>query len=243
MLSTLPEVVFRPGCNDHHIWSEIFQQNVYRLPDDLSGAVCIDIGAHVGYYALACLQRGAAQVIALEPEAENFALAQAHLAPYGDRVQLSRLAVVRSDGEEWPPRMEPYFYMPDAQLYNTGSPSSFAEAGPIVESITFDELIRLVLLESPGQVDRVKIDAQGAEFPLLLTATTLMSIDRLVGEFQEHGVPGGPPIPLAMGPGLPSPLTYDLLVARLEAQGFAVEVSLTPGFETHRIGLFFAERR
>jgi FkbM family methyltransferase len=243
MLSTAPAATFRSGTNDAHIYAECVSDNVYRLPDDLTGALIVDIGAHCGFFALACLDRGAALVYACEPEAANVQQARQHLAPYGERVVLAQLAVMRSDGESAPARMEPYHFMADAQLYNTGSPSCFAAQGPVVDSLTFDELVRLVLLESPDIIDLLKIDAQSSEWPILLTATTLDHVQRLVGEFEELGLPGGPPIPAAMGPGLPAPLTREVLRACLEAKGFAVEIVMTPTDPRGHIGLFFAERR
>jgi hypothetical protein len=46
-----------------------------RLPERFSpDDIIIDIGAHIGAFAYACLQRGAGRVIAFEPEPENYAL-------------------------------------------------------------------------------------------------------------------------------------------------------------------------
>jgi len=237
-------VMLRRGTNDGDIFAEIFSQNVYRLPSDLTGAVIVDLGAHCGFFSLACLARGAAQVYAFEPDPGNIALARAHLAPYGSRVQCYQLAVVRSDVEVPTQWLASYPWMAEAKLFNTGGLGTLATSGVAVETISFDALVRLILVsEDRDVISLLKIDVQGGEWPVLLTAQTLGSIQRLVGEFQEHGVPGGPAIPAAVGPGLPNPLTHDLLADCLRSRGFTVEIVMTPTDPTHTIGLLFAERR
>lgn len=66
--------VFRPRSNtqDQFIINEVYENNCYRLPNSLSGITIIDIGANIGAFVAACVERGADKVIAFEPERENF---------------------------------------------------------------------------------------------------------------------------------------------------------------------------
>ena len=74
-------------------WGEVVRDNVYRLPESFSANdIIIDVGAHIGMFGYACLNRGAGKVICLEPQRDNFAKLVENLSHLGERVTLLNLA-------------------------------------------------------------------------------------------------------------------------------------------------------
>lgn len=63
------EFSLRPDTNDDVIYTNVVTRNEYRVPEDMSGAVVIDIGMHVGAFGHLALTRGAAELHGFEPEA------------------------------------------------------------------------------------------------------------------------------------------------------------------------------
>ena len=80
-------LAFRAGTSDPYTFAQIFLYHEYRCIDDVQDpALIIDAGANVGYASAYFLSRyPSAQVIAIEPDPENFAMLQKNVAPYGDR--------------------------------------------------------------------------------------------------------------------------------------------------------------
>lgn len=71
-----------PGRADHRdaLW-EVWEEDVYRVDalGDLAGRVVIDIGAHIGSFAILCASRGA-RVLAIEPFPEAYELLLSNLS-------------------------------------------------------------------------------------------------------------------------------------------------------------------
>ena len=61
----------RPNTWDNEIVQSVLVDNEYGLPDDMHGMTVLDIGAHIGSFAVACQKRNAKQVICYEPDPEN----------------------------------------------------------------------------------------------------------------------------------------------------------------------------
>ena len=87
----------RPGSTDAYVFRQIFIEREYSCIDDLDDVrLVVDCGANVGYSSAYFLSRYPdAEVIAVEPDAGNYAMLQLNTAPYGDRIS-SRLAGVWS---------------------------------------------------------------------------------------------------------------------------------------------------
>ena len=49
----------------------------------------------------------------------------------------------------------------------------------------FDAVVDDVSMKGARRVNLLKIDCEGAEFPILLTSNRLAAIDRIVGEYHE----------------------------------------------------------
>ncbi len=222
----------RPSTIDRRLFREVVIQNQYRLPRRFRRQdVVLDVGGHVGSFALAVLRRGAGSVWCCEPSATNFRLLQHNLYPYRDRVRLLYGAVWRSDADV------PYLglHNPDSEA-NTGAIQvTDAPATRRVSVVPFDELIDRATEGGLRRVRLLKLDCEASEWPILLTSRRLDRIDAICGEY--HVVPPAGPFAVA-GYEEYSP---DLLERHLGAHGFRVRTVPEP--RQAGLGLFFAERR
>jgi len=82
----------RGGSTDLRVFQQVFVEREYGCLDDAAGVeLVIDCGANVGYSSAWFLSRWpGARVLAVEPDAENFAALRRNLAPYGARATLLR---------------------------------------------------------------------------------------------------------------------------------------------------------
>ena len=226
----------RPGTNDESIYNSVVTRNEYRLPSELAhDAVVVDIGVHIGAFSYLALTRGAGSLFGFEPESSNYACARQNLAPFGEGVLLDNHAVWRSDlpGQRLP------FYASSDQANRGGGTLMWEADGPLVEAVPFDEIVDRVSRKGACRIDVLKIDCEGAEFPILLTSRLLNRIDRIVGEYHE------------LRAQLPSHVRirgYDEfviegLVAWLDRAGFTVTWERQATARFGDLGLFFAERR
>ena len=226
----------RPGTNDEVIYNSVVTRNEYRLPSELGcDAVVVDIGVHIGSFSHLALTRGAGSLFGFEPEPSNYACARQNLAPFGDGVHLYNHAVWRSDipGQSLP------FYASSDQANLGGGTLIWETDGSLVEAVPFDEIVDDVSRRGACRIDVLKIDCEGAEFPILLTSRLLNRIDRIVGEYHE------------LRAQLPSHVrirdydefTIEGLAAGLERAGFTVTWERQATAMFGDLGLFFAERR
>jgi FkbM family methyltransferase len=230
-----PSFALRPGTNDDVIYRSVVLNNEYRIPDRLDGAVVVDVGMHVGAFSYLALTRGADIVHGFEPESVNYARAAINLAPFGARARLSRRALWRSDVTAGP-----LHFFASSDPANAGGGTLIWETdGPLVDAMPFDEAIAHASDGGRRRVDLVKIDCEGAEFPILLTSARLDVIDVIVGEY--HELRADPPPHARVGDA--QPFTLDLLKAHLRAAGFAVDSQKQATAQFGDLGLFFARRR
>ncbi|MEW6364174.1 MAG: FkbM family methyltransferase [Acidobacteriota bacterium] len=227
---------FRPGTNDHEIYDLVVRRNEYRLPDRFApGAVVIDIGMHIGTFCYLALVRGAARVYGFEPEPSNYACASRNLAPFGDRVQLSNCAVWRSDIPA-----SPLHFSASSDVTNAGGGTLILQTdGPLVNVVPFDEVVETASNRGARRIDLVKIDCEGAEFPILLTSRLLGRVDRIVGECHELRAQLAPHVRI---PNCEEFAVEDL-GAGLGRAGFSVTWHGQVNAKYGKRGLFFADRR
>ena len=248
---------FRPGTLDRAIFNGVVYLNEYELPplfepDD----VVIDIGAHIGSFAFAAASRGCRHVYSVEPDATNLEIASEHLRSYiasGD-VELLRGAVWRSDINDDQLRFDGYHVFPKshvelAGILNTGNGSVIWGLGEPVEKIAFDELVDRATKNGQRTIRLLKLDCEGAEWPILLTSHRLHLIDEICGEFHEIG---GDYVEISEGREIREPifrydganLTIELLIKFLTDAGFRVDHQRhrRPSGTVEGLGLFFARR-
>jgi FkbM family methyltransferase len=226
----------RQATYDRHVFRTVAVENEYRLPERLhADDVVLDIGANIGAFAYAALQRGAGLVCCYEPDADNFHQLSHNLRPYQQRVRLFRCAVWRSDA-----RVQSLSLRNPCTAAHTGSLQVTSEpATQSVPALAFDNLVRQATA-GERRIRLLKLDCEGAEWPILLTATTLDRIDALCGEYHLADYPEAFQVA-----GVPA-FTAEILERFLRDQAFHVVLegtpSLRPGSHFDSIGHFFAQR-
>ena len=139
--------------------------------------VVVDVGAHIGYYTILAskLVGNSGQVLAFEPEPRN-------LVDLGTNIELNRCSNVRVVGKAVSDKNGM------AKLYVTANASG--ECGLIeikhrsrttvdVETVTLDSIIGDI------PVDIIKIDVEGGEMGVLLSAKNLLSVNQGIKIFIE----------------------------------------------------------
>jgi FkbM family methyltransferase len=227
---------FRPGTLDERIFQDVVVANEYRLPERFDADdVVLDIGTHIGSFCFAALLRGARHVHGFEAEPGNHALATRNLAAYGDRCRVHNKAVWRSDRKGDVLRFSAAL---DAEQINTGGGNVLCLSdGAVVQTVSLDDVLAEVTADGRQRVRFLKIDCEGAEFPILLTSRRLSWIDQIHGEFHELGDGGVGSIPeKARVPGVDA-FSVEVLSAHLRQVGFSVEVVRNGN---QNLGWFFA---
>jgi FkbM family methyltransferase len=232
-----PTFAFRPGTNDEAMFRHLTTHNEYELPDRFEpDQTIVDIGLHIGGFSYLALSRGARRVYGYEAEPGNVLCARQNLAEFGERATVIHKAVWRSD---IPAGRLPLTLSDDAP--NTGGNSVLWEStGPTVEAIALDDALLQATEAGRRRVNLLKIDCEGSEFPILLTARRLDLVDRIAGEFHEIGCDRNPQVipEHARVPGVAA-YTVEVLVVALERAGFRVRWRR---HDDSFLGLFFAER-
>src|SRR3954451_1163926 len=249
---------FRDGTLDQAIFNGVLVLNEYRLPERFApGDIVIDVGAHIGSFAEAVVSRGCENVFCIEPDRSNFEIAAANLRPHieAGRVELVRGAAWRSDRNADDLRFDGYHAFPEsfpgmAGIINTGGGSVIWGGGEPVAKVAFDDIVDRVTNRGERRVRLLKLDCEGAEWPILLTSQRLDLIGEICGEFHEIGgefleISEDRPVqaPVFSFQGVTS-FTVELLVDYLTAAGFAVtwHRHVRPGGAVEGLGLFFATR-
>jgi FkbM family methyltransferase len=249
---------FRRGTLDQMIFNDVVSFNEYRLPDCFApGDIVIDGGAHIGCFAHAAVMRGCETVYSIEPDPANYAIATKHLRPYIEKgfVRLMQRALWRSDPNDDELRFDGYHAFPKSYsgmegIINTGNGSVVWGLGEPVPKIAFDELVDTITDHGAKRVRLLKLDCEGAEWPIVLTSRRLHLLDEICGEFHEiggqfleisEGRPSNQPI---FCTGRPARYTIEELVRVLNGAGFTVTYRRhrRPTDELEGMGLFFAKR-
>jgi FkbM family methyltransferase len=121
-----------------------------------TGDIVIDLGAHVGTFTRFALHRGAAKVVAFEPEPSHVALLR---QTFAEEIREGRVHIVEaatSDREGF------------AHFQSDGVGSKISDSGEItVPVVRVDDIVKKLRLE---RVDFIKADIEGAERDALLGA-------------------------------------------------------------------------
>lgn len=249
---------FRPGTLDQAIFNGVFVFNEYGLPPRFApGDVVIDIGAHIGSFAKAVLDRGCENVYCIEADRSNVEIAAVNLEPHitNGSMQLVNAAAWRSDPNDDALRFDGYHPFPESYpgmegVLNTGNGSVIWPSGQPVAKIAFDEIVDLVTNGGEKRVRLLKLDCEGSEWPILLTSARLELIDEICGEFHEIG---GQHLEISEGRSSKAPVfsfegaavfTIELLVTHLTGAGFSITYKRhrRPTGHLEGLGLFFAKR-
>lgn len=151
---------------------EPFETHLW-LASQRAGDIVVDVGANLGYFALlsALCERRASQILAFEPDSQNFALLEdnLHLNGVADEVQGFQVALASASGE--------------GTLYrsrdNLGDHQIYAGDGER-EALTISLAVgREFLSERVERIDLLKIDTQGSEFSVIEGLGTVLESSRV----------------------------------------------------------------
>jgi FkbM family methyltransferase len=249
---------FRDNTMDRAIFNGVVLLDEYRLPPHFApGDVVIDVGAHTGSFAHAVASRGCENVCSVEPDLENCEIAAANLREYIEKgiVRLVRGGVWRSDPNDDELRFDGYHPFPKSYagmegIVNTGNGSVIWGEGEPVPKLALDEIVDSATSGGEKRVRLLKLDCEGAEWPILLTSRRLHLIDTICGEFHELG---GRFLEIGENRRSNEPIfctgrrakyTIDVLERFLEDASFAVTYHRhrRPNGVIEGLGLFFARR-
>ena len=191
---------------------EYFPQMPYALPEK---ARIVDIGASIGLFTLyVAAQYPRSRVFSYEPVPDSFELLIDNVRRnhFENRVKASNAAVSSTGGEST-------FHVGNHNVLA----SLFAKGGQslTVKTLTLDDIVSEV-----GKIDFLKLDAEGAEYEILLKAklTTLKKISAISLEYHDHITPHN----------------HSEILKTLENNGFKTKISAQhPGQVT---GIIFASR-
>lgn len=172
----------RPETTDAQIFEHVVDDNEYNLPPRFEpDDIVVDIGAHIGGFSFAALQRGAGKVYAYEPHPQNHAIASKNLARFEGRIICRQRAVWRSD------QPSQTLYNEDLTGYtNTGGVSLLWNTqGLAVETINLDEILSEASDGFQRPIRMLKVDCEGSEYPILFTSTQLKIVEEICGEYHE----------------------------------------------------------
>lgn len=228
----------RPRTDDRIIFESVVDRDEYPLPPKFDARdVVIDIGAHIGSFSYAVLKRGAGKVYAYEAHPINHAITRKNLEQFGERADCRNLAVWRSD--------VPSQTLFNDRLNNQADPNTggyavvYNNEGLPIQTVGLDDILREATDGFKKKVRLLKLDCEGAEYPILFSAKHLKAVEEICGEYHEIE-PDIVPL-RARVEGMPARLDRHALKNFLEAAGWSVEIQ--PVSDDARLGHFRARRK
>lgn len=146
-------VVYRLNRGDIQTVREVWFQETYRLPYELPGdrGTLLDLGANIGLTSVYLARRhGFERIVAVEPLADNAALARCNLAMNHISAEVVEAAIAPQAG---------HATFAPADDHNAGRVTADGSGLP-VSLVTVDEI-------APEPIRLVKLDIEGAEAALL----------------------------------------------------------------------------
>lgn len=148
---------FRFRSIDCNALCEVFHEGEYEFLGNwvsgLEAPTVLDVGAHIGTFALWVLSRNAsARIVSVEADPATFSILAQNQSLTSDRWQTINRAASRSDGEK-------------LQFSNEGPSMSHrisSDGTLFVESVSLGRLISIVA-GPEGAIDLLKVDIEGAE--------------------------------------------------------------------------------
>lgn len=174
----------RPNTSDVDVLHEVWVLDMYHLRgldlrrygDDVPVPRIIDIGACTGLFSALCARAWPdAQILAVEPDLENYGILTLNLAQWNHRATPTRLAVGAASGVATLHGM-----------HGTGHTVPGDQGGETVTQATLESLI------NGRPVSLLKVDIEGGEYDALMACPrdALRLVDRIVMEW--HGTAEAP---------------------------------------------------
>jgi FkbM family methyltransferase len=180
--------LFRQKTFDKSIWGAVVEKNEYQLCDLSAADVVMDLGCHVGTFSYLAWLKGCRKIFSYEMDAENYKMAVHNLKPYN--VYIEKCAVIGWDQIPGKIRYKENKFTSEEEigLRNTGGYYLANDGEYEVETRYFDDLVDKVLNASiNGKIKALKIDVEGAEWPILFSSKKLHVFDSVLGEYHLWG--------------------------------------------------------
>lgn len=201
------------------MFHQINHRGEYPLPDQFRpGDIVLDLGANVGSFAYACLQRGAGHVHCVEPHPQLHRALRLNLNNWARRFTVWPMAV-------WHSLAHLRLGQPVGAQHSGGWAVGLGEPQVEAVGVPLDDLLEAVTADGINRVRLLKVDIEGAEFPSLMTADRLELVEEIVGEW--HTAHCGQE-------------ALDLLTKKLASEGFLV--TTTPHPRATGLGWFHGVR-
>lgn len=175
-----PTYIDRLKEKDARLYTTLIEQNEYALIDiDVYGKNVIDIGANIGMFTALALEHGAKKVVAVEPLPTNTAEL---LKLYGHEPRVVVIQKAVTDKESQRVRMT-----------NEGAVSKLVSGQAFVDvaSTTLLSLLKNLPEDDTNLV--LKLDCEGAEFPIILNSKFILDrFQTIYMEVHEGALEGYP---------------------------------------------------
>ncbi len=162
-----PQMILRSPSQDTMVYQSVVLDNEYQLPATFDQHdVILDGGAHIGCFAVACLERGAGFVSCWEPNPSNFELLKANLQRFDQSRWEATQACLWNSTQPAGDTTFSVFPMPFSAMSHAFVPEDQAGASSIIRVPTqpFDEVVqRLASHSRTGMLRLVKLDIEGSE--------------------------------------------------------------------------------
>jgi len=152
-------VLVRRESSDIWVFHQIFIEREYGCIDGIKDAtLVIDCGANVGHSSAYFLSRYPnCNLIAVEPDPDNFSILERNLAPYGPRAQAVKAAV-------WPCNQALHFTTAPTIGSEWARRVETTSSGPgVISTVSINTLLKMAPF---NRVSVLKIDIEGAEVSL-----------------------------------------------------------------------------
>jgi FkbM family methyltransferase len=174
----------RIPSTDVLLYRQIFERHEYDVPVSRPPRVIIDAGANVGLASVFFAHRFPdARIIAIEPEAHNFALLASNVAEYPNVVPVkAALWHTNTVLDLFDPGLGPWGYVVGRAGEMPGTWRQHTDA------VTLDKVMQTHGLD---RIDLLKMDIEGSERGVLAQAATWIDrVDALIVELHDRKTPG-----------------------------------------------------
>ena len=214
-----PEITVRLFTNDQFYLDKVFYSNVYKLANLPEKSVVVDIGAHVGYFALNSVVRGAAKVYCFEPNRYNFECLLTNTRDVRDTIVTHNFAVLFDDStlEFEVPKFNENIYFDFGAIDIAEQSSEKKEVSPV---FSLDSVLTKFIQDK--KIDLLKINLGGEyETDVLCASKYINCAEAVCG--------------IAIGDGASQ---FDKLVAHMNTNGFKNVKLLPTGDEGETLFVF-----
>lgn len=170
---------------DEKIYNDVYVNNAYMV-DDLTNKVVIDIGAHIGSFIKAAVEKNAKFVDAYEMCSVSYDQCLKNIKNY-ENVRLSQKVVWSQSGEKIKvPTSISYSKINEKNILNTGGETlmfNIDNEYEMIETISLDDIV-----SNYDRIGLIKMDCEGSEYPILYNFNNFEKVDAFAIEFHCYAL-------------------------------------------------------